>query len=163
MKFLLVEDDPNDVYFVKKEFQSAPVNVSLIHVGDGRESIRYLLGEGEYEDRQKHPLPNVILLDLKMPGLDGFQFLKWLRTESPGDLHLLPSIIMSSSAVQKDIKRAYALGANLYMCKPVNWDVFKERIRLLGVFWAMHIEVPEIPALGLLDKTTPPTGNAQLA
>src|SRR5579863_5031498 len=76
--FLLIEDDPDDVFFVERAFKEAPSHLRLCHVGDARESIRYLKGEGDYADRRKYPLPNVILLDLKMPGLNGFDFLTWL-------------------------------------------------------------------------------------
>lgn len=145
-RFLLVEDDPNDVFFVQQEFENALANVHLLHIGDGRDSLRYLKGEGEYADRGKHPFPHVILLDLKMPGLDGFEFLEWLRSESRGELRLIPVIVMSSSSMQEDVRRAYGLGANLFMCKPIDWDAFRERIRMIGIMWATHIELPEIPA-----------------
>jgi CheY-like chemotaxis protein len=146
MIFLLLEDDPNDVYFVRREFQNAPANVRLLHLENIPQAIAYLEGEGRYADREKHPLPNVILLDLKMPGLDGFDFLEWLRSKSPGELRLIPTIVMSSSSLQEDVKRAYALGANLYMCKPIDWDVFRERIRMIGLMWTTHVEIPEVPA-----------------
>lgn len=146
MIFMLLEDNPHDVFFVRREFQSAPAKVRLLHLESIPQAIAYLEGKGEYADRDKHPLPNVILLDLKMPGLDGFDFLEWLRSKSPGDLRVIPTIIMSSSSLQEDVKRAYALGANLYMCKPIDWDVFRERIRMIGVIWTTHVEIPEVPA-----------------
>ena len=142
--FLLVEDDPNDVFFVEREFKRAP-HLRLLHVGDGREAVRYLTGEGGFADRQKHPLPNVILLDLKMPGFSGFDFLEWLHYNSPGDQKLIPVVVMSSSSLQEDIKRAYAFGVNSYMCKPVDWETFRERIKTLGIYWSEHAETPEIP------------------
>ncbi len=146
MIFLLLEDDPNDVFFVRREFRSAPATVRLLHLENIPQAIAYLEGKGGYADRKKHPLPNVILLDLKMPGLDGFDFLEWLRSKSPGELRLIPTIVMSSSSLQEDVKRAYALGANLYMCKPIDWDVFRERIRMIGLMWTTHVEIPEVPA-----------------
>jgi CheY-like chemotaxis protein len=139
-----VEDDPNDVFLVEHEFKRAP-HLRLVHVGDGREAVRYLIGEGEYADRQKHPLPDVILLDLKMPGFSGFDFLEWLHSESPGDQRLIPVVVMSSSSLQEDVRRAYALGVNSYITKPVDWKTFRERIQLLGIFWSEHAETPEIP------------------
>ncbi len=142
--FLLVEDNPNDVFLVEREFKRAP-HLRLVHVGDGRKAVRYLIGEGEYADRHKHPLPDVILLDLKMPGFSGFDFLEWLHSESPGDERLIPVVVMSSSSLQQDVKRAYALGVNSYITKPVDWETFRERIKLLGIFWSEHAETPEIP------------------
>jgi two-component system response regulator len=143
--FLQVEDDPADAFLVAREFQNTPAHIQVRHVADGREAIRYLLGEAEYADRDTHPRPNVILLDLKLPGFDGFDFLEWLRSKPAGDLRLIPVIIMSSSDLQADVKRAYALGANSYICKPIKWDLFKERIKLLGIYWSAHVEKPEIP------------------
>src|SRR6185436_8265559 len=107
----------------------APQHVHVCHVShvsDGREAIRYLKGEGKCVDREKYPLPNVILLDLKMPGMNGFEFLKWLRTESPDHHRLLPVIVMSSSALAQDVERAYTLGISAYMTKPVNFKEFRE-------------------------------------
>jgi CheY-like chemotaxis protein len=141
--FLLVEDDPHDAYLVEHEFRRNR-HLRLIHVGDARAAVRYLTGEGEYGDRKQYPLPQVILLDLKMPGLSGFEFLEWLHSESPGEQRLIPVIVMSSSALQQDIKRAYALGVNSYLSKPIKWDAFNERIKALGVFWAEHAEKPEV-------------------
>lgn len=142
--FLLVEDNPTDVLLVERAFRSAPSHLGFLHVGDGRDTIQYLKGEGKYAGQQGHPLPDVILLDLKMPGVNGFDFLKWLRAESPGGLRLLPVIVMSTSAEQDDIKRAYELGASAYMIKPVDFDLFKERLKLLGIFWGEHAEMPKI-------------------
>src|SRR5213592_4603089 len=105
--FLLVEDDPNDVFFVEREFAKAP-HLLLRHVPDAKEAVRYLTGEGKYSDPEKYPVPNVILLDLKMPGMGGFEFLEWLRAGAAPELRLIPVIVMSSSTLQSDINRAYA-------------------------------------------------------
>jgi CheY-like chemotaxis protein len=140
--FLLVEDDPHDAFLVKQEFDNAS-HLGFQHVCDGHEAVRYLKGVGEYSDRQKHPLPDVILLDLKMPRFSGFDFLEWLHSKAPDDERLIPVVVMSSSALQEDVKRAYALGANSYMTKPIDWTTFRERIKLLGIFWSEHAETPE--------------------
>jgi CheY-like chemotaxis protein len=112
--FLLVEDDPHDVLLVERAFKETPPHLRLCRAADGCEAVRYLKGEGAYGDRQKYPLPDVILLDLKMPRFNGFEFLAWLRSESPDHQRLLPVIVMSSSALQQDITRAYALGISAY-------------------------------------------------
>jgi CheY-like chemotaxis protein len=123
--FLQIEDDQNDAFLVAREFQKAPAHIQVRQVVDGWEAIRYLLGEGEYADRGTYPRPNVILLDLKMPGFDGFDFLEWLRSTPASGLHLIPVIVITSSDLQTDITRAYALGANAYIFKPIKWDLFK--------------------------------------
>ncbi len=142
--FLLIEDDLNDVFFVERAFRDAPRHINLRHVGDGRGAIHYLEGRGEFADRQKFPLPDVILLDLKMPGFTGFEFLEWLRSKSPGDQRLIPVVVMSSSALPDDITKAYTMGVNSYLVKPVDWRLFRERIKTLGIYWADHVEKPNI-------------------
>ncbi|HEV2391142.1 MAG TPA: response regulator [Verrucomicrobiae bacterium] len=144
--FLLVEDDPNDAFFVEREFKQAPAYLGLRIVTDGRNAVRYLRGEGQYADRAKFPVPNVILLDLKMPGMSGFDFLEWLRSEAATEQRVIPVVVMSSSPLQEDIKRAYALGVNSYMTKPIEWTRFRDRIRMLGIYWSEHAETPEASA-----------------
>jgi len=141
--FLLVEDEPNDVALVKMEFAKAPIDLHLNVVQDGAEAMDYLEGKGEFSDRREYPLPNVVLLDLKMPRLGGFELLKWLRTEAPAPLRVIPVVIMSSSSLKEDVERAYSLGANSYLVKPVSWADFKERIKALGIYWAWHSQTPE--------------------
>ena len=140
--FLLVEDDPNDAFFVAHYFKSAPAHIRLRTVSDGAEAMRYIDGTGEYADRQKFPLPDVILLDLKMPRVSGFEFLEWLRSRVPDSLNIIPVVVMSSSAFEQDVQRAYALGVNSYMVKPVNWEEFQQRITALGIYWTEHTETP---------------------
>ena len=95
-------------------------------------------GKAPYNDREDYPLPEVILLDLKMPRLDGFDVLKWLRTNADVELGLTPVIIISSSDSVEDVRRAYELGANLYMNKPVAWERLREGLRLLGILWCEY-------------------------
>jgi len=144
--FLHIDDDTNDIFLVEQEFKKAPAHLQLKSVQDGIEGKRYLEGEGEYADRRKYPLPNVILLDLKMPRFSGFDFLEWLHSSSSGDLRLIPVVVMSSSAHTGDVTRAYALGVNSYMVKPVKWGDFRERIKMLGIYWAENVETPIVEA-----------------
>jgi CheY-like chemotaxis protein len=141
--FLVVEDDPNDVLLVRMELEQFGSKVRMLTVDDGQEAMHYLEGKGNYRDRTLYPLPDVILLDLKMPKVDGFDFLNWLRHESPGRHHLIPVVVMSSSAFEKDIERAYELGANSYLVKPINWNAFRGKIRALGLYWVESMETPE--------------------
>jgi CheY-like chemotaxis protein len=129
---------------MEEQFRRSPRLIKFCRVEDGVEAVRYLRGEVEYADRQRYPIPDVILLDLKMPRFSGFDFLKWLHQDSPGHQRLIPVVVMSSSNDPGDIQRAYALGANTYMVKPVNWAEFKERVQMLGLYWATHAETPHL-------------------
>src|SRR6185369_6958774 len=97
--FLHVEDDPNDTEFLEAAIKQFSGKINLRSVRDGVFAKQYMQGHGKYADRGLYPLPDVILLDLKMPRLDGFEFLAWLRTQSPIDQRLIPVVVMSSSAI----------------------------------------------------------------
>jgi CheY-like chemotaxis protein len=113
---LVAEDDPTDAYFFERAFKRAGIPVTLHFVRDGQEAVDYLQGEGQFTDRARHPLPQLVLLDLKMPRLDGFDVLEWVRKQ-PGLSGVL-IVIFSSSDEPKDMNRAYGLGANSYLVKP---------------------------------------------
>jgi len=142
--FLLVEDDAYYVLFVATEFEKIPVLTNLQVVRDGVEAREYMSGAGKFADRHQYPLPHVILLDIQLPRVSGFEFLEWLRTESPGQYRLIPAVIMSSSDSPEEVTRAYRLGANSYLIKPVNWEEFRERIKVLAAYWAAHVQAPHI-------------------
>jgi CheY-like chemotaxis protein len=141
--FLLVEDDPNDVWMLEREFHRVPAQIRMVAVSDGKEAMQYLEGTGKFSDTLLHPIPDVVLLDLKMPRINGFEFLHWLRSQSPMHYRFIPVVVMSSSALREDVDRAYALGANSYLVKPVEWKLFQERIQALGIYWAEHVEKPD--------------------
>ena len=141
--FLLVEDDPNDARLVQMEFERTS-HVQLNWVQDGEQATHYLEGKPPYTDRAKFPLPDVILLDLKMPRLGGFEFLEWLHKESSEHLRLIPVIVMSGSDLQEDITRAYALGANCYLTKPPDWKQFREQLVRIGIFWGETAKTPVV-------------------
>ena len=145
---LVVEDEPRDVELVEREFQQAPAGINLQVARDGVEAMQYVAGEEKYADRAKHPLPDVILLDIKMPRMDGFDFLLWLRSRAPAQQRWIPAVIMSSSGLPEDVEHAYLLGANSYIIKPVYWHVFRERIKALGIHWAAQGETPKIRETG---------------
>jgi CheY-like chemotaxis protein len=130
---LLVEDDPNDVWLVKHAFQSANISNPLRIVSDGQEAIDYLKGNGAYGDRGAFPLPRLVLLDLKMPRLNGFDVIAWMRRHYPWKL--TPIIILSSSALPQDVNRAYELGANAYMVKPADYRALERLFRTIADFW----------------------------
>lgn len=145
MTFLLVEDDPNDVWMLRAEFGRVPAHIQLVNVEDGKDAMHYLERHGKYADTRCYPPPDVILLDLKMPRINGFEFLQWLRSSSDSHHHFIPVVVMSSSALREDVDRAYALGANSYLVKPVEWKLFQARIQALGIYWAGHVEKPDRP------------------
>src|SRR3954466_9352910 len=122
---LLVEDDPNDVFFLRYAFDQAGIRNPLLAVEHGQEAIDYLAGKGKYDDRSQHPLPCIILLDLKMPGVSGLDVLRWIK-EQP-HLACVIVIILSSSNNESDIHEAYRLGARSYLVKPLSLE---ERLAL---------------------------------
>lgn len=130
---LLVEDDPNDVWLVKHAFQSASIGNPLRIVNDGQEAVDYLRGQGAFSDRSAFPLPKLVLLDLKMPRLNGFDVIAWMRQHYPWKL--TPIIILSSSALPQDVNRAYELGANAYMVKPADFRALERLFRTIADFW----------------------------
>jgi CheY-like chemotaxis protein len=141
------------VLFVQQEFKRTSKNIRLNVVSDGIEATRYLEGKDVYKDRQKHPFPHLILLDLKMPRFSGFDFLEWLRFKSPDQLHFIPVVVLSSSNLPQDVARAYALGVNSFMVKPVNWEEFRHRLQVLASYWADNVETPEFPMNGSSTKS----------
>jgi len=138
---LLVEDDANDVLLIQRAFQKAGLKNNLKVVRDGEQAIRYLGGQEPYCDRHKHPLPFLILLDLKMPGMNGFDVLEWARRD-PAMKRLL-IVVLTSSNVQADVDHAYELGANSYLVKPVEFEEMVHMIQRFEIYWA---EINRIPA-----------------
>jgi CheY-like chemotaxis protein len=120
--FLLVEDDEDDVFFMKRAFDHAALRNPLHVVTSGEQAIDYLTGKNGYEDRQKFPLPNVIFLDLKMPGLNGFDVLKWIRSEQKSDVRIA---VLTSSPEEIDRRKARELGADCYLLKPPDPSMLK--------------------------------------
>ncbi len=143
---LLVEDDENDIVLVSKAIQAAGAGHSIRAVRDGEQAIQYLQGLDRYSDRQKFPIPNVVLTDLKMPRMGGFELLQWLRTNPP--FSVIPAIIYSSSALEKDVREAYRLGANSYITKPTSLSGLVDTLRILYEYWS-RCECPPISPLAV--------------
>jgi CheY-like chemotaxis protein len=123
---LLAEDDKNDVFLMRRGLEKAGVPNPLFVVENGREVIDYLAGNGECADREKFPLPGLMLLDLKMPWMDGFDVLSWLRSRK--QLDTLPVVVLTSSKLQSDIDRSRQLGVYDYRVKP---QLLEDLVRLL--------------------------------
>lgn len=130
---LHVEDDPNDAMLFQHACRKAGVDFELHAVQDGDVALAYLSGAEDFADRQKHPLPQLILLDLKMPRVSGFDVLSRIRTERP--LQSIPVIVLTSSSHESDIKKAYDLGANSYVVKPVSFDALVDVVKTIQGYW----------------------------
>ena len=135
LTILLIEDDPNDTLIVQQAVELDGLNHIVHDVPGGEEAIRYLLGQGEYADRRHFPLPNVILTDLKMPGMSGFSFLSWLRSQP--QLSVIPAIAFSSSPAEMDVEEAYRVGANCYIVKPSSLERLLQMLRVICNFWSL--------------------------
>jgi CheY-like chemotaxis protein len=132
-RVLIAEDDPSDVFLIQRAFTNAHVPATLHVVRDGQEAIDYLEGQASYADRNTYPLPDLLLLDLKMPRLNGFDVLHWLR-QKPGLKRLLVTVLTSSDQ-PKDINRAYDLGANSYLLKPHASTELSELVKRVHSYW----------------------------
>ena len=113
---LVAEDDDTDAMLLERAVMKASTTFQMVRVSNGEGVVAYLRGEGPYADRAMHPWPHVLLLDLKMPRVDGFEVLEWLRKNNAS--RPLPAVVLSSSALKADVQRAYTLGANSYVVKP---------------------------------------------
>jgi CheY-like chemotaxis protein len=130
---LLAEDSESDVLLLKHAFEHMGVDVFLHRVTDGAEAIAYLAGEGKYARREEFPLPDLLLLDLKMPLANGFEVIEWVRSQKR--LVALRIIVLTTSDQLRDIDRAYRVGANSFLVKPVSFDEFKTTVRKLCEYW----------------------------
>nr|RNJ70013.1 MAG: response regulator [Leptolyngbya sp. IPPAS B-1204] len=139
---LLVEDDDNDVLFMERAFDQANLQNPIQVIPDGDRAVDYLSGVGLYGDRDRYPLPVLILLDLKLPRRSGLEVLEWLQSQ-PG-LRRLPVVVLTTSSENSDINRAYDLGANSYLVKPVAPDNLLNLVRTLNLYWLILNVKPEI-------------------
>lgn len=139
---LLVEDEENDIFFMKRAMKKEGVTEPLQVARDGREAVRYLEGTGSYSDRVRFPLPTLVLLDLKLPHLRGFEVLRWIRSQP--ELRTTIVIIFTSSKLQSDINEAYRLGANAYLVKPPTPDGLCETARAFRDFWMCLNQPPAV-------------------
>jgi CheY-like chemotaxis protein len=142
LPILLIEDSENDLLLVKLALKRAGVLNPIQAARDGREAVEYLCGDGTYADRVKFPFPSLIISDLKMPRMDGFEILEWLRKHP--ECSVIPVIILSASKQDTDIKRAYQLGANSYLVKPSTLDQLQQILKRLFEYWEI-CEKPPYP------------------
>jgi len=137
---LLVEDNPNDEALTLRAFKKSQILNQIDVVRDGQEALDYLFCEGQYAERDKDLLPQVILLDINLPKIDGLEVLRHLRANDK--TRIIPVVIMTTSDEQNDLITSYQLGANSYVQKPVELNMFMDAIKQLGMYWLVLNKQP---------------------
>ncbi len=137
---LLVEDNPDDVVLTQRAFKKSNIANEMVVATDGAEALDFLFGTGPHEGRDVSQMPEVVLLDLKLPKVDGLEVLRRLREDER--TKSLPVVILTSSKEEQDLVRGYALGANSYVRKPVDFIEFTEAVRELGLYWLILNQTP---------------------
>ena len=140
---LLVEDNPSDIELTKRAFAKAHIANEVIVAENGRDALDYLFRTGKYTDRDIDMVPMLVLLDIKMPVMDGLETLKYIRSDEL--TRRLPVVILTSSREEEDLARSYDLGVNSYICKPVDFNQFADAVKNLGLYWLVLNEPPPPP------------------
>jgi CheY-like chemotaxis protein len=138
----MVEDVEDDVILMLRAFQKASMTNPIQIVRTGEEALAYLSGEGKYASREEYPLPDLVLLDLTLPGMDGFEVLTWIRQED--SLRSLPVVVLTSSSRIRDVNRAYSLGANSFFVKELDFGQAVDLSLLLRQYWMEKARKPEV-------------------
>lgn len=139
---LLAEDDPAHAEIVRRNMETSRIANRLIHVVDGQEALDYLYRRGEFSDPSRSPRPGLILLDLRMPRVDGLEVLKTVKNDP--DLARIPVVVLTTSAAESDMARAYDRHANSYLVKPVDFSMFVSLMDALGYYWLVCNKTPNV-------------------
>jgi two-component system, response regulator len=139
---LLVEDNPDDVDLTIRAFKKNSISNKVVVVNNGAEALDYLYAKGKYTERDEKDLPVLVLLDLKLPKIDGIQVLRSIRQNE--FTKLLPVVILTSSIEEQNVADGYKLGANSYIRKPINFNDFEKVIHVLGLYWLIWNEPPPV-------------------
>jgi len=142
-RILLVEDNSTDEKLTVLAFKKCGVSNEIVVVRDGAAALDYLFATGKHADRDATVLPTVILLDLKLPKIDGLEVLRRIRADER--TMLVPVVVLTASKEDEDILRSYSLGANAYVRKPVEFSEFAQAVKTLGLFWLLVVEPPPVP------------------
>jgi two-component system response regulator len=142
-RILLVEDNPDDEELTLLAFKKIKLSNEIVVAHDGVEALDYLFGTGDYTGRDTSEMPKLVLLDLKLPKLDGIEVLERIRSDER--TRLLSVVILTSSREQEDLVKSYSLGANSYIRKPVDFNQFIEAVQQLGMYWLVLNERPPTP------------------
>ena len=140
---LLVEDSPDDVDLTLRALEKNNISNRIVVCPDGVAALEYLHGKNADGNKYLNPLPQIVLLDLKLPKLDGLDVLKAVRGHKRTTL--LPVVVLTSSKEERDMVESYSLGANSYVRKPVSFEEFLEAVRQLGMYWLLLNQTPPIP------------------
>jgi CheY-like chemotaxis protein len=140
---LLVEDNPDDEALTRRALKKNQILNDIVVARDGAEALEWLFATGRFAGRNQSLMPTVILLDLKLPKVDGLEVLQRIRADAR--TKLLPVVVLTSSKEEQDLAQSYSLGANSYMRKPVDFAQFSEAIRQLGLYWLVLNESPPAP------------------
>jgi two-component system, response regulator len=140
IEILLVDDNLSDAEMTIRALKKKNIGNSIVHLKDGAEAIDFIFGTGKYEGRNIDKLPKIILLDLKMPKVNGIEVLETLKSDDR--TKSIPVVVLTSSKEDPDIKKCYALGANSYIVKPVGFDNFSAAVAELGVYWILLNQPP---------------------
>jgi CheY-like chemotaxis protein len=141
INILLVEDNEDDIEITQMAFEQAKIRNHILVARNGQEALDYLYGRGIYRDREKHPMPGMILMDIKMPKKDGFEALDELKRDAR--LKIIPVTMLTSSKNEEDIARSYDKGAVAYICKTVCHEDFMRRVECFNFFWQIS-ELPKV-------------------
>lgn len=142
VEILLVEDNPQDLELTKRALRKANLANSIHVARDGEEALNFIFCEGPHSGRKIDETPNVILLDLKLPKIDGLEVLK--RVKKDPRTQSIPVVMLTSSKEQNDVIESYRLGVNSYIVKPVNFESFADSVRQLGMYWLLLNEPPKL-------------------
>jgi two-component system response regulator len=140
VEVLLVEDNVHDAEMTIRALKKVNLANNLVHVKDGEQALDFIFARGKFSDREKTDLPKVILLDIKMPKVDGIEVLKQLKTHESSKT--IPVVIMTSSKEEQDIINSYELGVNSYVVKPVDFEGFARAVSQLGMYWLLTNQPP---------------------
>lgn len=148
---LMVEDDPADARLIQRAFSKAGITANVIRLTNGDEAVAYLDGQPPYDNRVAHPLPNLLLLDIKVPRRNGFEILQWLRGRKDG-LRRMPTVMLTSSKHTVDINRAYEFGVNSYLVKPESTEGLVQVANAIKSYWLSVNEEPTLVGTGTYAK-----------
>jgi len=137
---LYVEDDFAHAEIAKRNLQNNRILNTIIHVDDGQKALDYLFHQGEYENIEASPRPHIILLDLRLPKVDGLEVLEKVRTND--DLKTIPVVILTTSGAESDVEKAYKFNVNSYLVKPLDFDKFSELLQTFGFYWLAWNQYP---------------------
>ena len=139
---LVVDDREDEILLIRRALQQTKMLNPVITMRSGEEAILYLSGEGKYRSREEYPLPELVLLDLKMPGMDGFEVLTWIRAQPA--FRALRVVVLTSSDQIYDVNKAYELGANSFLVKPTSFNNYVEVLRAMNGYWLWMSKTPQI-------------------